>query len=372
MDILLDEELRQFRDAIARWVDERLVPAAQQIDETDEFARDLFVEFRAPGVLRRIARGGLWRGRHETPAFRLHDFCEELARGHMGFASIVCMHASTATMTLALWGHENLRQQYLVPAIAGEKIGAFSITEPNSGSDAASIRTLATPHQGGWRIKGTKMFASNGSIADFVTVAATTDPKLGLKGIKLFFVDKSREGFKVSRKLDKFSIHGADTTELVLDDVFVPDECVLGSEESNFLNAYRALTIDRIFTAALAIGNGRAAYMAALAYAKERTQFSQPIGKFQAVQFRLVDMQAKLEQARLFTYYAAMLADEGMPITAEAALAKLIASENCNELCQKALSVFGGYGLMTEYPAQRYLRNSFFRSLAGARPTSCG
>ena len=361
MDILLDNDLRQFRDAIARWVDERLVPAAQLIDEKDEFAQALFCELGELGyfgVMHDEIYGGAGMDRRNL-AYTL--LCEELARGHMGFASIVCMHGSTATITLARWGNDALRKRYLVPAIRGEKIGAFSITEPNSGSDAASIRTLAKPVNDGWRITGTKMFASNGSIADFVTVAATTDAKLGLKGIKLFLVDTKSEGFKVSRKLDKFSIHGADTTELVLEDVFVPGECMLGGEDNNFLNAYRALTVDRIFTAALAIGNGRAAYSAALAYAKERSQFGQPIGKFQAVQFRLVDMLSKLEQARLFTYYAAMLADEGQPLTAEAALAKLIAAENCNELCQKALSIFGGYGLMNEYPAQRFLRDSTFR-----------
>lgn len=363
MDLLLDDDLRQFRDALVRWVDERLVPAAQRIDEADEFPRELFRELADLGyfgVMHEEAYGGAGMARRHL-AYTL--LCEELSRGHMGFASIVCMHASTATITIARWGSEELRQRYLIPAIRGEKIGAFSITEPNSGSDAASIRTLAKPVPGGWKISGTKMFASNGSIADFVTVAATTDPSLGQKGIKLFLVDTGSEGFAVSRKLDKFCIHAADTTELVLNDVFVPADHLLGGDERG--NAYRALTVDRIFTAALALGNGRAAYAAALGYAKERVQFGQPIGKFQAVQFRLVDMYAKIEQARLYTYHAAMLADEGRSITTEAALAKVIAAENCNEVCQKALSVFGGYGLMREYPVERYLRDSFFPLIGG-------
>ena len=364
MDVFLDEDLRQFRDAIARWVDERLVPRASAIDQADVFPQDMFRELGTLGffgVLYPENYGGSGISRRYL-AYTI--LCEELSRGHMGFASIVCMHASTATHTIATWGTEALRQRYLVPAIRGEMIGAFSITEPNAGSDAAAIRTRATRCDGGWRLNGTKMFASNGTIASFVTIAATTDPQLGSKGIKLFLVDVEREGFSVSRKLEKFNIHGADTAELVLADVFVPDECLLEGDGGG-LNAYRALTVDRIFTAALALGNGRAAYDAALAYAKERVQFGQPIGKFQAVQFKLVDMLAKLEQARLLTYHAAMLADQGRSITTEAALAKLVASENCNKVCQDAFSVFGGYALMREFPAQRFLRDSFFPMVGG-------
>ena len=364
MDVFLDDDLRQFRDAIARWVDERLVPRASAIDQADVFPQDMFRELGTLGffgVLYPENYGGSGISRRYL-AYTI--LCEELSRGHMGFASIVCMHASTATHTIATWGTEALRQRYLVPAIRGEMIGAFSITEPNAGSDAAAIRTRATRCDGGWRLNGTKMFASNGTIASFVTIAATTDPQLGSKGIKLFLVDVEREGFSVSRKLEKFNIHGADTAELVLADVFVPDECLLEGDGGG-LNAYRALTVDRIFTAALALGNGRAAYDAALAYAKERVQFGQPIGKFQAVQFKLVDMLAKLEQARLLTYHAAMLADQGRSITTEAALAKLVASENCNKVCQDAFSVFGGYALMREFPAQRFLRDSFFPMVGG-------
>ncbi len=365
MDVFIDDDLRQFRDAIARWVDERLVPRAAAIDAADAFPEELFRELGGLGyfgVLYPEKYGGSGMARRY---FAYTILCEELSRGHMGFASIVCMHASTATHTIATWGTEALRQRYLVPAIRGEMIGAFSITEPNAGSDAAAIRTRATRCDGGWRLNGTKMFASNGTIASFVSIAATTDPQLGSKGIKLFLVDVRREGFSVSRRLEKFNIHGADTAELVLADVFVPDECLLEGDQGGFLNAYRALTVDRIFTAALALGNGRAAYDAALAYAKERIQFGQPIVKFQAVQFKLVNMLAKLEQARLMTYRAAMLADQGLSITTEAALAKLVASENCNNVCQDAFSIFGGYGLMREFPAQRFLRNSFFPMVGG-------
>ena len=365
MHLFLDPEQTEFQRHIARWVDERLVPQADALDRAGEFPRELFRELGALGyygVLYPEAYGGSGL---ERPYVYYMILCEELARGSLGFAAIVGMHASAATHAIYSWGSESLRQRYLVPAIKGELVGALAITEPNAGSDAAAIRTRAVKVEGGYRLSGSKIFTSNGTIADFVNVAATTDPAKRARGIGLFLVDVKTPGFKVSRKLDKFTTHCSDTAELAFDDVFVPDQCRLGAEDAGVLSAYQALTVDRIHTAALALGVGRAAYEAALKYAKEREQFGQPIGKFQAVQFKLVDMLARLEQARLYTYYAASLADQGKPITQEAALAKLIAADGCNEVCQKALNIFGGYGLMNEYPVQRYLRDSYFPIIGG-------
>ena len=365
MDLFENDEQREFRAELARWVDERLAPQAEALDASGEFPRELFAELGELGyygILYPEEYGGAGL---ESGYVHYTILCEELARGSMGFASIVCMHASTATHTIYEWGSEALRQRYLVPAIRGELVGAFALTEPDAGSDAASLRTRAERTADGYRLTGTKMFTSNGAVADFVTVAATTDPAKGLKGIGLFLVDTKTPGFTVSRRLEKLSIHCADTAEIALDGVLVPEECRLGSGEGSFRNAYRALTVDRIFTAALALGTGRAAYQAALAYAKERVQFGRPIGTFQAVQFKLVDMLAKLEQARLYTYHAASLADRGQPITIEAALAKIVAADGCNEVCQKALNIFGGYGLMNELPVQRYLRDSYFPMIGG-------
>lgn len=365
MHLFLDQDQKEFQRHIARWVDERLAPRADELDRSGEFPRALFKELGELGyygIMYPEAYGGSGLAR---PYTHYTILCEELARGSMGFAAIVGMHASAATHTIFSWGNEALRRRYLVPAIRGDMVGAFALTEPNAGSDAASIRTRAVRTDNGWRLNGTKIFTSNGTIADFVTVAATTDPSKKAKGIGLFLVDTRTPGFSVSRRLEKFTTHCSDTAELVLQDVLVPDECRLGAEEGSVLTTYKALTIDRIFTAALAIGTGRAAYEAALKYAKEREQFGQPIGKFQAVQFKLVDMLAQLEQARLYTYYAAALADDGGAITVEAALAKIIAADGCNEVCQKALNIFGGYGLMNEFPVQRFLRDSYFPMIGG-------
>jgi alkylation response protein AidB-like acyl-CoA dehydrogenase len=362
----LQPDVVEFRSHLARWVDERLIPQAEHLDEHHEFSFELFRELGELGyfgVMYPESAGGIGL---QFPYTCYTILCEELARGSMGFAAAVCMQGSTATHTIHEWGNDMLKERYLKPALRGEKIGAFAITEPNAGSDAASLRTRATKVDGGYLINGSKIFTSNGTVADFITLVATVDPSKGAKGLELFIVDTKSAGFTIGRKLDKFSVRCSDTAELAFTDMFVPDDHCLGDGQGGgFRKAYQSLTVDRIFTAALALGTGRAAYDAALRYAGERSQFGQPIGKFQAVQFKLVDMLAKLEQARLYTYHASALADQGAPITTEAALAKIIAGDGCNEVCQKALSIFGGYGLMNEYPVQRFLRDSYFPMVGG-------
>tara|TARA_R110000772_G_scaffold56211_3_gene127998 strand:+ start:1997 stop:3139 length:1143 start_codon:yes stop_codon:yes gene_type:complete len=360
----LAPEHEEFRAHIERWVEQRLQPIASELDQSGVFPHELFKELGSLGyfgIMYPEAYGGLGGA---SPNVHYTILIEELSRASMAFAGVVCMHAAAATHGIGAWGSEALREKYLAPAIRGEKIGAFAITEPNSGSDAASIRTRARKVDGGYVITGTKMFTSSAPIADFITVAATSDPEKGVQGIGLFLVDTKMPGFSVGRTIEKFVIHSADTAETIYEDVFVPDDHRLG-DESGFLNAYRALTIDRIYTGAMALGNARAAYDAALDYAKTRVQFGKPIGKFQAVQFKLVDMLATLEQARLYVYHAAELADRGEPITKEAAIAKQIAADGGNQICQKALNIFGGYGLTLDFPVERYLRDSFFPMIGG-------
>ena len=364
MEGFLTEDQTEFRTHIARWVDERLLPQADALDREGKFPKELFHELGSLGYFGVMYPEEYGGSGLDSPYVYYTILCEELARGSLGFSAIVGMHGSAATHAIYAWGTEALRQRYLVPALKGEMVGAFAITEANAGSDAASIRTRAQKVDGGWRLNGSKMFITNSPYADFITVCATTDPHKGLKGICMFLMDVHSPGFSIGRVLDKFNIHCCGTAELFLDNVFVPDECLLGGD-GGFINAYKMLTIDRIFTAAIALGNARAAYDAASRYANERVQFGQPIGKFQAVQFKLVDMLATLEQARLYTYYAAMMADRGKPITVEAALSKIAAAEGGNLVCQKAMSILGGYALMNEFPVQRYLRDSYFPMVGG-------
>ena len=360
------DETREYRHHVARWVDERLMPQAEALDRSGEFAHALFREIGELGYLGTMYSQEAGGSGLDQPYTCFTILCEELARASVGFAAGVCMQGSTATHTLHAWGDAEVKNNYFLPALRGEKIGAFAITEPNAGSDAASLKTRATKTEEGWLLNGGKVFTSNGTVADFITVVATTDPSLKAKGLELFLVDTKTKGFSVGRKLDKFSVNCSDTAELVFNNVFVPNNHRLNNGSgSSFLNAYQALTVDRIFTAALAIGVGRAAYDASLRYIQERQQFGQAVGKFQAVQFRQVDMLAKLEAASLYTYHAAHLADQSKDITREAALAKIIAAENCNEVCHMAMQNFGGWGLMNEFPVQRFLRDSYFPMVGG-------
>jgi len=362
----LHEDTVAFRHYISRWVDERLVPVAERLDTDQEFSFALFRELGELGYLGTLYPEAVGGSGVSYPFTSFTILCEELARGSMGFAAGVCMHGSTATNTIYEWGSEALKDAYLKPALRGEKVAAFAITEPDAGSDAASLKTRATKVDGGYLLNGSKLFTTNGTVADFITVVATVDPARGTKGLDLFLVDTQWKGFQVGHKLEKFSLRCSDTGELVFQDLFVPSgHCLGDGGGGGFLKAYKSLTVDRIFTAALALGNAQAAYDAAVRYAGERRQFGQTIGKFQAVQFRLVDMLAELEQAKLYTYYASALADRDASITTEAALAKIIAAERCNDVCQKALSIFGGYGLMNEFPIQRYLRDAYFPMIGG-------
>jgi len=365
MDFEFTEEEREFQKNISRYVDERVIPVAESLDETEDFPREIVRELGKLGYLG-IKYPQEFGGSGLENANVFHCiFCEELARGSLGVASVLGMHTSTATHTVYEWGTEELKQKYLVPALAGEKIAAFGLTEPGAGSDAAAIRTRAVKNSNGWVLNGTKIFISNGTVADFVTIAAKTAAEKGVHGISLFLVDTKTPGFSVGRRLEKFSNKCSDTAELVLDNVEVPQECLLGEENKGFTNVYLSLAVDRIMTAALALGVSKAAYQAAYKYSKAREQFGRPICKFQAVQFRLVDMLAMLKTAELHTYYAAWVADHDENPVGAAAMAKLVATEAANYICRMATSIFGGYGLMKEFPVQRYLRDSFFPLVAG-------
>jgi alkylation response protein AidB-like acyl-CoA dehydrogenase len=368
MDLDFTWEQQEFRRQIARFAQERVAPLAEEMEKTQSPRRDLIREMGELGFLGVMFPEEYGGAGVAEPHVYHCILVEELGKVSAGFSSAVSMTSAVPLVALFNFGSEELKQKYLVPAIRGELIGAFALTEPEAGSDAASIRTRAVRDGDQYVLNGTKIFISNGSIADFVTVAARTSSEKGMAGISLFLVDTRTEGFKVSRRLEKFMIHSADTAELVFEDLVVPKGYLLGEEDKGLLNLLASLEEDRLMTAALSLGIAKAAYDRALQYAQERKQFGKQISKFQAVRFRLADMLALLESSELYLYYAARKADRGEKVAKEAALSKIIVCEAANKICAMAMSILGGYGLMTDFPIERYLRDSYFPLVGGGTP----
>lgn len=368
MDLGLPWEAEEFRRHVARFVEERVAPIAEELDRTGEPPRELIREMGELGFLGVKFPEEYGGAGVDQPNTYHCILVEELAKASAGLSATVAMTSSVPLLSIYHFGSEQLKQKYLVPALRGEKISAFALTEPGAGSDAAAIRTRAVRNGDSYVLNGTKIFISNGTIADFIAVVAKTDLDKGMKGMSVFLVDTDMKGFRVGKRLDKFTTHCSDTAELIFEDLVVPRDHLLGQENTGLLGILPYLEMDRIMTGATSLGLAKAAYEAALQYSKEREQFGMPISKFQAVRFRLADMLAMLESAELYLYYAAGKADRGEPVSKEAALTKIIVCEAANKICQMALAIFGGYGLMTEYPVERYLRDSYFPLIGGGTP----
>jgi len=282
---------------------------------------------------------------------------EEMSRISQGISSSWSAHSHLATFPIYSWGTEEQKQKYLVPAIKGEKIGAFALTEPNVGSDVKSTETVARRDGDHYVLNGTKMFITNGTICDFVTVIAYTDKKQGYKGISIFIVDKGTPNFEVTRKLKKEGVRSSETAELVFQDCRIPKENIVGSEGS-FTKVMETLNEGRIGVAGNCVGVAQAAYEAAVKYSKERIQFGQPIGKFQAIAFKLADMATLIEAARFLVYRAAWMMDQGRNPVKEASMAKLYASEVSERVTLETMHIHGAYGQMREFPVGRFHRDA--------------
>ncbi len=360
MDFELSEEERQIRDTFARYVDERIVPRAAEIDEAHAFPREQFDEIAALGFFRMLYpedAGGLGLG--------MVPYClavEELARGSMSVAGCVSMQSLMSTYFLNELGNDDIKARLFEPALDGAKIGAICMTEPNAGSDLHGIATRAVEADGGWRLTGQKMWVTSAPVADFFTVFA----KAGNEDkLTIFLVERDFEGLAIGRAIDKMGVWALITSEISFDACFVPDSHRLGEIGDGEENLRKILAQARILTGALGIGVARAAMEAAVTYAGERTQFGRTINSFQAVQLKLAEMGTDLEAARQLVLYAAWLSDTGRPHRKEAAMAKLFASEKAAEICDKAARVYASYGYAMEYPIQRYLRDVRFLLIGG-------
>jgi alkylation response protein AidB-like acyl-CoA dehydrogenase len=289
-------------------------------------------------------------------------FAEEMGRINAGIAMCVNAHTGLALFPIYKFGTEDQKQRYLVPGIAGQKIGALGLTEPNAGSDARSIRTQAVKQGSKYILNGTKTWITNGCMADFAVVAAYTDKSKRGEGISLFIVEKGFPGFKVGNKIHKLGHKTADTGELIFDNCEVPEENLLVGE-GGFDRAMATLLGARITHAAKSVGMARAAFEYALQYSKEREAFGRPICKFQAISFKLADMAVKIETAKLLVYKAAWLYSQGKRCVKEASMAKLYASEVVQWVATEAVQVLGGYGYGVEYPVERYYRDAKLASI---------
>jgi alkylation response protein AidB-like acyl-CoA dehydrogenase len=283
---------------------------------------------------------------------------EELSRVDGSIGILVAAHNSLCTNHIYKFGTEEQKQRYVAPLARGEKLGCWSLTEPNAGSDAGGTRTTAARQGTCWVLNGAKTFTTNGHYADVCVAMAVTDAAKGSKGISAFIIEKGTSGFKPGKKENKLGLRASDTSEVLFSDCRISGDHLLGKEGHGFKNSLEILDGGRISIAALGLGMAQGAYEAALKYAKQRKQFGKAIAEFQAIQFKLADMATQIEAARLLTYQAAWLADQGdRRLTRESSMAKLYAGEVAVRVANEAVQIFGGYGFIKDYPAEKYYRD---------------
>jgi len=355
IDLSLTDEQKAFRDALQKFAKKEIAPLVEEFEEREEYPQFIFKKIGELGYLG--ARFPEEFGGIGGDTMYSVIMSEELGYVSPGIYLGFYVHLYLAMSGILFFGSSEQKKQYLVPGIRGDMIGAWGFAEPGAGSDPGSMTTRAKREGDDFIINGTKMFITNGTFADFVVVTAVTDPALGMKGISLFIVDKNTPGFSVSKKLKKMGMKASEAAELVFEDCRVPASKMLGKENTGFMAAMGTLTEGRIVAAAFAVGIARAAYDAALDYAKNRIQFGQPIGKFQGIQWMLADMATQIEAAKLLTYQAAWLASSKAPHIKESSMAKLFATEMASTICAQAVQIHGGYGFMDEYPVSRFYRD---------------
>jgi alkylation response protein AidB-like acyl-CoA dehydrogenase len=283
---------------------------------------------------------------------------EELSRVCASIATALFASSGLAGVPLYQFGTEEQRQRFVVPVAKGEKLGCFALTEAGAGSDVAALETTAARQNDGYTLNGSKVFITNGAEADIVLVFATIDKALRHRGITGFIVEKGTPGFSVGKLESKLGIRASSTAELIFEDCFIPEANRLGDEGEGFEIALSAIDTSRVSVAAQGVGIAQGAFDKALAYAKERQQFGQPIANFQAIQWFLADMATSIDAARLLTYRAAHLQEKGLPFIKEASMAKVYAAEAAMFVTTKAIQIHGGYGYTKEYPLERYFRDA--------------
>jgi len=353
----LNEEQKFFQNRVRKIYEREVAPLVDEYERQETFPVPLFRKLGEEGLLCiRCPR------EYGGPGLDKVSECistEELNRICAGIGAGIMVHGGLAADPILRFGSEELKRSYLMPAVRGEKIGAFGLTEPDAGSDAAGIRTVALREGGNYRINGLKTFISNGTICDFVTVSAYTDPAKRGAGINLFVVNREDPGFSVIKKLKKLGNHSCDTAELAFDDCCVPIERMLGEREGGGLEQLEeTLKSGRITYGARSTGVGQAAFDTSLSYVKEVRRGGEPLKRSQAIRFVLAEMAMSIEVMRYTTYRGAWLFDRGLAKMKDASIVKLFCTESLQRIVQKAVEIQKEAGLVMENPVQRYLRDA--------------
>jgi alkylation response protein AidB-like acyl-CoA dehydrogenase len=356
MDFELTEEQRMVKEAAADFAKNTLLPKAQEFDEKEEIPKEIYKELGELGYMGMLLPEEYGGSNLDFVSY----ICamEEFAKACAALMISISVHNSLVCDAILNFGTPEQKKKYLPPLARGEKIGAYSLTEPGAGTDAGGLKTTAILKGDHFLVNGTKTFVTNGGIADLFMVFVSSKPELKSKGISCLLVEKGTDGFSVGIKEKKMGLRGSDTRELSFADGKIPKENLLGKENDGFRVALSLLNSGRIGVGSQCVGIAQAAYEEALKYSKERVQFGQPICNFQAIAFKLADMVMQIDAGRLLVYRAAHLKDMGKKCIQEASMAKLFASEMANRVVNEAVQIHGGYGYMKEYAVERYFRDA--------------
>ena len=355
MDFELSETHRSIQATARQFAQAEIAPHAAGWSEREEFPRALMPKLGRLGFLGINIDAAYGGSALDTLSYAL--IVEEISRVDGSTGLTVASHNGLGSSHIARFGSETQRRHYLPKLASGEWLGAWALTEPGAGSDAAALETRAVRQGDGWVLNGTKMFITQGTVAGVTLVLASTDRSSKHHGITAFAIEAGTPGLTANKLRGKFGVRSSDTAELVFSDLWLPDSARIGEVGRGFADAMSILDKGRISIGAMALGLGEAALAAAIAYAKERKQFGQAIADFQGIQWMLADNRTELDAARLLLWRAASLADAGKPFSAEASMAKLFASEAASRACDAALQIHGGYGFIDTFPVERYARD---------------
>ncbi len=356
MDFELPEDVKALQATVRDFCERRVKDKAREWDASEKFPLEIVRELGQLGIMG--IRIGDEYGGANMGALAVAVAVEEVAKYDGSLALTVASHNGLGTSHIRVFGNEAQKKKYLPRLASAESLGAWGLTEPGSGSDAAGMKTSAVKKGDTWLLNGAKMFITQGTVGDTFVVLALTSPEKRQKGITAFILEKGMKGFSQRSIHGKLGMRSSDTAELYLDNVEVADSQRLGEIDHGFIDTMKILDGGRITIGALSVGLGAAAIRESVRYSKDRSAFGQPIGDFQAIRWMLADMQTEIDAARMLVYRSAAIADAGRPYTREASIAKLFASEAATRACNKAVQIHGGYGYTREFPVERYLRDA--------------